>query len=100
MRATFIGVGLCAATFMTLSTQGHALSNRVEAGTSPVQIEVRRAEEEDGLARAAKRPAPTTTGSGTIGSTVPPSNEPECRVITVRSPQANGTVIRKLRHCS
>ena len=103
MRATLIGATLCAATFMALPAQAQALNNGVGAGKSPaVQIEVRRAEVEDGAARiVTRRPEPTTTGLGAVGSAMPASNLPECRVITVRSPQpAGSTIVRKLRQCS
>ena len=102
MRGTLVGATLCAATFMALPTQVQALNDGVGAGKSPaVQIEVRRAQDEDGPVRGAiRRTEPTTTGSGAIGTAV--SNPTtECQVITVRSPQAGGTtIIRKLRKCS
>ena len=70
MRATLIGATLCAATFMALPTQAQSLNDGVGAGKSPVQIEVRRAQDEDGPARiATRRPEPTTTGSATITAT-------------------------------
>jgi hypothetical protein len=101
MRATFIGATLCATTFMALPTQAQSLNDGVGAGKSPVQIEVRRAQDEDGPVRGAmRRSEPTTTGSGAIGSAMTVSNVPECKVITVRSPQAGDTaIVRKLRQC-
>ena len=101
MRATLLGATLCAATFMALPMQAQALNDRVEAGNSPVQIEVKRAQDEDGPVRVAtRRPEPTTTGSGVVGPATAISNVPECKVFTVRSPQAGGTtIIRKLRQC-
>ena len=102
MRANLIGATLCAVAFMALPAQAQALNNGVGVGKSPaVQIEVRKAQDEDGRVRAAaRRTEPTTTGSGAIGTAV--SNPTvECEVITVRSPQPNGTtIIRKLRKCS
>src|SRR4051812_25489371 len=100
MKATLIGASLCAATFMVSPAPAQSVNDGVTK--SPVQIEVRRAQDEDGSVRGAmKRPAPTTTGSGASGPAIAVSNVPECKVITVRSPQPGGsTIIRKLRQCS
>jgi hypothetical protein len=101
MRAIVIGATLCAATFIALPTQAESLRDGIATGKSSVQIEVRRAQDEDGPVRiATRRPEPTTTGSGASGPALAISNVPECRVITVRSPQAGGsTIVRKLRQC-
>ena len=102
MRAILIGAALCAATFMALPAQAHALNDGVGAGKNPaVQIEVGKAREDDGPVRSAmRRIEPITTGSGAIGTAVSNPTK-ECEVTTVRSPQPNGTtIIRKLRKCS
>ena len=100
MRAILTGATLCAAAFVALPAQAQSVKS-VAVEKSRVQIEVRRAQDEDGPVRiATRRPEPTTTGSGAIGPALAVSNVPECKVFTVRSPQAGGaTVIRKLRQC-
>jgi hypothetical protein len=100
MRTILMGATLCAVAAMALPVQAEPVKS-VAVEKSRVQIEVRRAQDEDGPDRMATRlPEPTTTGSAGGGPALGASNVPECQVFTVRSPQPNGTtVIRKLRQC-
>lgn len=100
MRAILAATTLWAVASMPLPVQAQPVKS-VAVEKSRVQIEVRRAQDEDGPVRMATRlPEPTTTGSAGSGPALAASNVPECQVFTVRSPQPNGTtVIRKLRQC-